>query len=294
MMSPHFSRYSQFESNLKYIMTEAEVQMFIHDCERRAQRVPVQYILGNWDFYGMEYKCREPVLIPRPETEELVDMVIHDMKIYIERSNSAETNGIAVEGLQILDVGCGSGVIGISLIAELTKQVKDITCAAIDINPAAVALSTENADAILGQRNINRRMYSCQIQSFLEFAQDPKNWGRFTTVVSNPPYIPSVDIPSLEPEVAQYESLLALDGGLDGLDIIKEILLHAPRLLSRGGTRNVWLEVSESHPDRIIGLLPEINKVIVHMGYNYDINKYMAKRDLFDRPRFVCLTVKHN
>lgn len=248
--------------------------------------MPVQYILGNWEFYGLEFKCKPPVLIPRPETEELVEMAVTDIM------SSFSEDGSSFAG-RVLDVGCGSGVVGVSVLAALHSEGIASRCTAIDINPHAIALSNSNADIILAQYRICRSEYVCLLKSFRDFAADSAHWGQFSCIISNPPYIPSADLQGLSPEVIDYESHLALDGGWDGLDIVKEILQFAPTLLSPTGTLKIWLEVSHTHPQLILDQLDEYNVILSKYNVQYDIGACKLFKDLTGMPRFVCLAVKY-
>lgn len=261
------------------VLNSGQVEHLLDMCERRLRHEPVQYILGNWDFYGMRFRCTPPVLIPRPETEELVEMVIEDMCQAPAHGDSAH----------ILDIGCGSGVIGVSILTQLHNKLTNINITAIDVNPAAVTLSNQNADILLDEFFIPRDAYSCQLQDFHDFAMDKQNWGKFSCVVSNPPYIPTAELAGLDKEVLNYESNLALDGGEDGLDIVRSILLLAPRLLHPEGKLKIWLEVAEQHPSLIAKLVSEINPAVRDYGMSYIEDLVVTKNDLYGRPRFVGL-----
>jgi release factor glutamine methyltransferase len=195
------------------------------------EREPVQYIIGEWDFYGSTFHCRSPILIPRPETEELVELVIAASK------NSPTP-------LRILDVGCGTGAIGISLLKELDGKCASVT--AVDVNSKAVDIARHNADRLLS--NDARSKYHCLHSSIQAFGEVRGNWNKFDMIVSNPPYIPSVEVPELQPEVAKYEDPIALDGGTDGLDIVRDILHAGKNLFDKNGRMDIWLEVHETHP----------------------------------------------
>jgi release factor glutamine methyltransferase len=243
------SKFSDFNRNLDRVMSTEEIFQYTRMCEERAQREPVQYIIGNWDFYGLTLNCRKPVLIPRPETEELVENILN--------------TGILqkLERPRILDIGAGTGAIGLALISHLPEA----TCYAIDINSAAADLANENAEKVLGKGHGER--YHCQhvdFRSFVrQFCQGSKSttagestmlqpYQPFDLVVSNPPYIPRAKIPSLQPEIKDYEDMHALDGGEDGLDMVRDLVYLAPTLLGadRAGRQGgeMWLEVSEEHP----------------------------------------------
>jgi HemK-like putative methylase len=152
-----------------------------------------------------------------------------------------------------LDVGCGSGCIGISLLASAAEAANiDIEeCVAIDMSADAVALSNRNADNLLLPSIRNK--YSVSHVSWREFAQNSSNWGKFDLIVSNPPYITKEEAEVLQREVADFESPLALLGGTDGMVMIRDLLLLAPVLYRRdlGTTKALWLETGESHPELI-------------------------------------------
>ena len=191
--------------------------------ERRAQREPVQYILGTWPFYPLpkELLMRPPVLIPRPETEELVDRIIN------QYGHSHPK--------RLVDFGSGSGAIVVSLLHAFPAA----TAVAVDPSLEAVALTRENA----------RR---CSVESRLSVHHSSSiDWAStctqsFDLIVSNPPYIPTAEIPGLQIDVRDFEDHSALDGGLDGLDIVAEVLRSA-RQVGLPGAR-IYLEVHHTHP----------------------------------------------
>jgi release factor glutamine methyltransferase len=223
-------RLSDFNMNLNTLyLTDEQVNKLNSHLQERIKHKPVQYIIGNWDFYGMTYLCQPPVLIPRPETEELVEYILNEHKPNLEKMKAA----------RILDIGAGTGVIGITLLS----QIKNAVCTSLDVSETAVKLANLNA-----KRLLNDSRYNCKHQSFLEHATDVKNHQQYDIIVSNPPYIPSYEVQGLDPEVRLYEDHGALDGGTDGLNIIKDIINHAAALLSPAGTQEVWLEVSHHHP----------------------------------------------
>jgi release factor glutamine methyltransferase len=249
------------------VMTSSQLKQLNSHVVQRSKGVPLQYILGNWDFYGLIFKCREPVLIPRPETEELVEYIL------------TKTQLSSFGKCQVLDIGAGTGAIGITLVHELT----DIYCTALDINPIAVALANENAKSLLSSSS---DQYTCRAQSFLEHAKDVENQGKGDLIVSNPPYIPSHDMDTLQREVKEYEDERALHGGSDGLSIIKDILDQAAPLLSKEGTQELWLEVDRSHPDKI-------ERYVNSEDYRGQFEVIQKINDLSTNPRFVRLRCKH-
>jgi release factor glutamine methyltransferase len=173
--------------------------------EKRISGVPLQHVIGEWDFYGRTFKVDGRALIPRPETELLIDCI---------------TSSVLPEKPSILDVGTGSGVIGISLALEIAGS----TVVGTDISPEALELAEEN-QLLLGAWN-----YSTELCHLAESLQ-----RQFDVITANLPYIPSKDIPGLPPEVRNYDPLKALDGGIDGTALILELVRCAPDLLNSGG-----------------------------------------------------------
>lgn len=231
-------------------------------CARRLKREPVQYILGEWDFDELTLTLRPPVLIPRPETEELVG--------HVRQAHGMLSDGGSAP-LRMLDVGCGSGAIGLALLHHLPTA----TCVGIDVSTDAVSLARENAarcgvdgryEAVVVPGGI--AAYSPGVQSF-------------DIVVSNPPYIPRVDMGELAPEVVAYEDERALCGGDDGLDVVRELLRAAPALLDPAGPRAIWLEVDTSHAPLIgewLGAEPQ---------QSLQMEMRRALSDLYGNSRFV-------
>lgn len=234
MMAGNFgTKLSDFHSVSQHPLKEEVKQKFLQMVTRRLNREPIQYIIGEWDFYGRTFACEPPVLIPRPETEELVELILERLKQY--------------EAVRILDIGSGTGAIGLSLLKELGVKCEQVT--GIDISPQAVRLSKINADKILS--STEHAKFKCILSSISEFSRHEANFCSYDIVVSNPPYIPSKVIADLQPEIVNFEDKVALDGGNDGLNVVREILSAGRKLLSPNGTREIWLEVSEVHPEQI-------------------------------------------
>mmetsp|Transcript_29726 Transcript_29726/g.55090 ORF Transcript_29726/g.55090 Transcript_29726/m.55090 type:complete len:385 (+) Transcript_29726:99-1253(+) len=291
---------AEFSQALASSMLPCELERCASHIDRRASREPVQYIMEDWEFCGMTFQCRAPVLIPRPETEELVDLVLASLGA---APGAADETSAACRNYpwRILDVGAGSGVLGVSLLAQLPRA----TCTALDPLPAAVSLARLNADRLLPASDHRYRALLCDIQ---EFASRHEEHGQYDLIVSNPPYIPSLELQSLEPEVVQFESHLALHGGADGLSVIADILRLTPPLLTAplpppgsesacppGGQQGLlWLEVSHTHPREIERLV----EAGVFRGSGSDSSSRSpcssyefleSHTDLFEQPRFVKL-----
>lgn len=187
------------------------VDRFHKIATRRAGREPLQYITGRQEFYGLTFHVTPGVLVPRPETEIIVEEGIAFIK---------ETGGRTVA-----DIGTGSGCIAISLAAGLPEAV----IYAVDSSEAALKIASENAalNGVAGRvRFLRGDLFSP--------LKDAVLYGGLDLIVSNPPYIPFGDIPGLQAEVG-FEPIQALDGGPDGLDIVREIIRHAPEYLKPGG-----------------------------------------------------------
>ena len=194
--------------------------------DRRAKGEPIQYILGECDFYGLPFRVTADVLIPRPETEHLVEKAIA-----LARSFATP---------RIVDVGTGSGAIAVALAHHLPKA--HIT--GVDLSEAALAVARENAE-----RNL--------IAEPIHFLQgnllEPVAGERFDLVVSNPPYVPAADRASLSVEVRDYEPALALFAGDDGLDVYRRLMPAAYAALSVGG--HVVLEIGYGQAEAVGSLL---------------------------------------
>lgn len=188
--------------------------------QRIQQRVPVQYLTGTTPWRGFSLAVTPAVLIPRPETELLVD-----------RALIAVTNrpGIqeSLESGHWVDLGTGSGAIALALATSFPNAIIH----AVDRSEAALEVARQNAIRL----GLGDRIHFYQGNWFepLEFLT-----GQFSGMVANPPYIPTSLIPTLQPEVAHHEPHLALDGGEDGLDAIRHLVTFAPRYLRSGG---IWL-----------------------------------------------------
>ena len=204
-----------------------EIQTII---KRRLMREPLQYIYGRWDFMGLSFAVRPGVLIPRPDTEIMVETVM----------------GRLHDGMRILDLCTGTGCILISLL----KYSNGCEGVGVDISTEALALAQENAD------NINNSASISFLQGDLYGAlTEMVTPITFDIIVSNPPYIPADVIDTLEPEVKKYEPRLALDGGDDGLDIIRRIIDGAQAHLIKGG--ELFLEMGYDQGPSVSALMRE-------------------------------------
>ncbi|SEN24244.1 release factor glutamine methyltransferase [Stigmatella aurantiaca] len=212
--------------------------------ERRMAGEPTQYLTGTKEFYNRPFKVDARVLIPRPETELLVEAALHALP------KDAPSRA--------LDVCTGSGCIAISLAAERPQA----SVTATDLSPGACALARENAEAL----GVAGRLTLLQGDLFAPLPPD----ARFALVVSNPPYIASGEIPGLSAEVRR-EPPLALDGGRDGLDLIRRVIQGARRHLEPGGL--LAMEIGETQGAAVKELLQAA-------GYeNARVEKDLERRD---------------
>lgn len=192
---------------------------FFENFEKRRRRIPLAQILGRQSFYGLDFFVNEDVLIPRADTECLVDLVLED---YADLAKQA-----GFSSLNILDLCTGSGCIGISVAKHLPYQELLL----VDLSEKALAVAKKNAEKHLGE-NVTL------LQSDLLTEVQGKN---FSLLLSNPPYIVSRVIPGLEREVSEYEPKMALDGGEDGLLFYRRIAKEAKAVLLPGA--RLYLEI---------------------------------------------------
>jgi release factor glutamine methyltransferase len=195
-------------------VAEDELARFRELVRRRLKNEPVQYLVGTTEFYGLEFAVSPAVLIPRPETEHLVEAVID--RVRDERLPRTA---------RILDIGTGSGIIAVTLAAQLA----DARITATDISDAALDVARGNA----GRNKVDDRV-SLLSHDILS-PQLNGVGGPFDAVVSNPPYIGKDDIATLQPEVRAYEPMEALTDGGDGLAFYRRIAALLPQLLVPGG-----------------------------------------------------------
>jgi len=195
---------------------------FFQLVERRRGRVPVQYVVGTQEFYGLSFRVTPAVLIPRPESEGLVEEAVRELS--------------DAHAPRIIDVGCGSGCIGIAIAHTLAEA----ELVAIDQSPAALAIARENA---LRHGVVSR----------IEFLEGdllaPLQTRDVDAIVSNPPYVPDDELDALEPEVSEHEPRQALSGGKDGVSVIERLLPEAGKALRHGGF--FFMEIGHDQDERV-------------------------------------------
>ncbi len=182
------------------------IKKFNHAIKRRINREPVAYIIGKKEFWSQDFAVNQATLVPRPETELLIYKVVDFFKN---------------KRINVLDIGTGSGCILLSILKELDFS----RGVGIDISTKAIKTAQINS------KNLNLFNQS----KFKVFDISKFNVGKYDLIVSNPPYIPSKDIKNLSKDIINYEPLVALNGGLDGLDLIRKVIYKSNSLLKRNG-----------------------------------------------------------
>jgi release factor glutamine methyltransferase len=216
----HVTGYTTTEIILNAENELTEPSRYMELIEKRKNHVPLQYIIGQWEFMGLCFNTDKRALIPRPETEILAETVI---------------KAIHGKSKKVLDLCTGSGCLAVT-IAKLA-DVKDIV--AVDINDGALSLAKENAEL----HDIANKINFITSDLFNSLENEI-----FDIIVSNPPYIPATEIMGLQPEVRDYEPHLALNGGTDGLDFYRRLIPDSFKYLNPGGflfleTGTAWQEV---------------------------------------------------
>lgn len=194
---------------------------------KRSGRMPVQYITGHCEFMSLDFYVGPEVLVPRPDTEILVETAVRTLLS-------------AGKPMTVLDIGTGSGCIAVSV----AHRVKSCTVTAADISAAALETAGRNA----AKNGVSDRLEFLQSDLFKELT------GRkFDVCLSNPPYVRSGDIPGLQREVGEYEPWQALDGGPDGLEFYRRIIGASPGYLNSGGC--LFLEVGQGQAPEVARLM---------------------------------------
>lgn len=215
---------------------------------RRREREPVAYILGHRDFYGRRFKVSPSVLIPRPDTETLVE---HALACIPENA-----------ACRVLDVGTGSGVIAVTIAAMRPLAVVTAT----DISEAALEVAAENAERL-------------QVASRIRFERADLlgDAEQYDVIVSNPPYIARADLAALQPEIREHEPMTALEAGEDGLDVIKALLFAAEAATANGAQILIEVGAGQAAPVaelaaartawRPVAVYPDLGRIdrVVHL-----------------------------
>ncbi len=214
-------------------LTRNELAVFKGLIKRRLNREPVAYITGTREFWGMDFTVTPDVLIPRPETEFL-----------IEESLKLIPLDTSTRRYQVIDVGTGSGAVAVALAANRPGHFY----IASDISKKAIVVASQNAN----QNSVSKDIFFFVGTLFEALSPDVLT---FDLIVSNPPYIPTSQIAGLAPEVGKHEPLSALDGGLEGIDVISKIVKDAPLYLKKNGI--LMLEIGYDQKERMEQLVAD-------------------------------------
>jgi release factor glutamine methyltransferase len=212
-------------AELRRALDDAERWAFEELLGRRGRREPLQHVRGRQEFFSREFLVDGRVLVPRPETEILVETVLRATR--------------ALSSPSILDVGCGSGVIGLTLALERPRGAVFLS----DVSPAAVDVARENARRL----GLAGRVEVCRGDLFSPYA-----YRRFDVVACNPPYVPSGELERLAPEVRDHEPRLALDGGPDGLAFYRRLAAEAGGVLQ--GDAALVVEIGEGQSGAVAAI----------------------------------------
>ena len=238
-----------FSSNREYIvlnnlkdLSDYNLEYFKRLIKERAKRKPIAYLLNKKFFWDSEFYVNENTLIPRPDTEVIVEEIFRLTK-YKNKLN-------------ILDIGVGSGCILLTIL----KERKNFIGTGIDISKKSIDICNINAKNFdLSERT---KFYKSDIDKF--------TLGKYDLIVSNPPYIKSCDLKYLEREIVKYEPILALDGGLDGLSQVRKVISRSSELIKKNG--KFILEIGFDQKNKVIKLLNKkgfyINNTIKDLANN--------------------------
>lgn len=278
----------KIETKKTLLLSDEQIRQFEQLCECRMARMPIQYIVREWQFRDLMLKMEPPVFIPRPETEELVELILQQFD--------------CKRTMRFVEVGCGTGAISLALLHQLPKVSltyrvhlsltflhiiysnssmlwfscsQQATGVAIDQSTMACELTTKNATNLGFIDALRVVKHKLTADSRLDEIE-----GSLDLIVSNPPYVLRDDLKKLEPEILLYEDLRALDGGPDGLSVIRDILTFASHKLRVKGM--LWLEVEPSHPKQIEEYLAKHSELQLKFVASY--------KDMFHRERFVEMT----
>jgi len=242
----------QLYTHYEDVVGEPERTRFRELVRRRADGAPVAYLVGRKEFYSLRFDVSPAVLIPRPESEFVIVELVEALKDQEEP--------------RVVDVGTGSGCLAVAGAHQLSKA----RVTAIDISPEALEVARKNAE----RHKLADRIEFLQGDLLAPLADAPP----FDAIISNPPYIPTADLATLEPGVRDHEPALALDGGPDGLDVVRRLIRQAAPLLKPGG--HLILEIGTAQEGPVRDLLSDAR--------TWDLRP--TTRDLQSHPRVVHAT----
>ena len=252
-------------------LQDNQCEAYFRLVEERASRVPLQHITGTQEFMGLPFLVNADVLIPRQDTETMVEDALELLKSGSLRGNAYAEEKTFRGSVEVLDLCCGSGTIGIS-IAKLDPSAK-VTCADISAKALEVAKMNAQAHGCTGVKFVESDLFAAA-DFHGRFGK-----GKYQLIISNPPYIKHEVIDTLEPEVRAHEPMLALDGGPDGLDFYRRIAQEAPDHLKKNGV--LMMEIGYDQKDAVKALLRESGR----------FEKIIGLTDLTGKDRIVAATV---
>jgi len=210
---------------------------------QRSKGKPISYLTGKKNFWKYEFEISQNVLVPRPDTELIIEQILEITK------NKSKLN--------ILDIGVGSGCILVSVL----KEKKDFNGTGIDISKKCLDLSKINALKI----GVNNRI------KLIKSNIDKFNYGKYDLIISNPPYIKKLDLFNLRKKSIRFEPIIALNGGIDGTSVISKVIYKSSKLIKKKG--KLVLEIGYDQKEKVKKILKEegfyINKIIKDLGNNY-------------------------
>ena len=231
----------KFITNKEIYITKNIIKKYYAAIKRRIKREPVAYIIGKKEFWSENFLVNRATLVPRPETELLIYKAINFFK---------------GKKINILDIGTGSGCVLLSVLKELSLS-RGI---GIDISAKAIEMAKINSSRL----NLSSRT------KFKVIDLNKFNMGKYDLIVSNPPYIPKKDIKNLCKDIIHYEPIKALDGGIDGLDLIKKVIYKSSLLLKKNGM--FALEIGFNQYKKVSSLLKKYRFREISREYDYKRN----------------------
>ena len=227
--------------NLNKKVTAKKIFSFNQLIARRSTKEPIAYILGEKEFWSKNFIVNKNTLIPRPETELMVEKIVNIFKN---------------KNVHILDIGTGTGCILLSALSEL----KNSTGIGIDISKEAIKIAIKNSTRF--NLNHKTKFYRKSITDFYDY--------KFDLIVSNPPYIRKKDIKKLDDDIRKFEPKIALDGGNDGLDVIKKVIYKSKSTLKINGL--LALEIGNEQYKKVSKILKRNNFKIKYLIKDYQVN----------------------
>jgi len=234
-------------------LSNVEINKYRNYLQRRSKFEPLQYILGYVEFYGLKFNVSKDVLIPRQETEILIDEIIN----FVEGKK---------RGLKILDVGTGSGNISI----VLKKNLNEVDVTGIDVSDEALKVAKNNAE-LNGVEEID--FFRADV-----FSSEIFKLGKFDLIVSNPPYVPAEKVEGLQEEIKNYEPKIAVTDNADGYSFFRRIIEVAQKLLALNGA--LFFEISEGQENRVKEFFQKAGFVNIKIVKDYNGLSRVAKGEV--------------